>query len=182
MAKAAAKSAPTWVALKVVLVRLEAIPDESPESARRLAIEGCRPGGPIRWKCREPANPPADSFCGDPSNFVISHSDVTNRAAGVFEWTVVAVTLRGVSLAWEDVAALRPEIGPSPMPAPKAKKPAQVWFDDALEKYPRERWESVGDYLNRLHTLMQDEVDRPWERSTLETRYYERQHAGLRRR
>ena len=84
MAKAAAKSAPTWVALKAVLTALEAIPDESPEGAHRLVVMGCQPGGPIRWKCREPANPPADSFCGDPSNFAISHSDVTNRATGSF--------------------------------------------------------------------------------------------------
>jgi hypothetical protein len=117
MAEADAESALTWVALQSVLAALEAIPAESPEGARLLVIRGCA-NEQIRWRVREPAEPPPNFWRGHPSNFDFSYSNVTNRATmaimsdGIPD--LVAVTLRSVSLAWEDVAALRPEIDPRP--------------------------------------------------------------------
>jgi hypothetical protein len=127
--KAVAKNAATRVTLKVVLAALEALPDESPEGARRFVIQNCRNGN-IRWGTREPADPPANSFQGDLANFSFSGSDVRNRAVVVIMPDglpdVVAVTLWGVWLIWEDIARLRPELGATPPPAVKAVAPMPV--------------------------------------------------------
>src|SRR5215472_17124342 len=141
MVKAWAQSAPTWIALKAVLTRLEALPDESPEGARLLVIRGCA-GESIRWCAREPADPPAAFWQGHPSNFTFSHSDVTNRATRVIMSDglpdVVAVTLRGVQLAWEDIAALRPEIGVEVVrEAVSVMEPKSPIPQNALAKTPR---------------------------------------------
>jgi hypothetical protein len=174
MVKAWAQSAPTWIALKAVLTRLEALPDESPEGARLLVIRGCA-GENIRWCAREPADLPAAFWQGEPSNFTFSHSDVTNRATRVIMSDgfpdVVAVTLRGVQLAWEDVAALRPEIGvevvreavsvmepKSPIPQnPPAGTPrpgsTDAWIDELC---PNGAWRNST--AKRIHDLTEQEI------------------------
>ena len=175
MVKARAQSAPTWIALKAVLTRLEALPDESHEGARLLVIRalpakasaGARVSRPIR---------PAAFWAGDPSNFIFSHSDVTNRATRVIISDglpdVVAVTLRGVQLAWEDVAALRPEIGvavvreaasvmepksPIPQNAPaKTPRPGSsyAWIE---ELWPNGAWRNST--AKRIHDLTEQEIE-----------------------
>jgi hypothetical protein len=188
MAKAGPKSALTWVALKAVLAALEAVPDESPEGARRLVIKGCRPGGPIRWKCREPVNPRADFWCGHPSNFVFSHSDVTNVVAVIMSDELpdlVAVTLRGVWLVREDVAALRPEIGAAPaaaVPSLPAVTPARsaapaaadrqpptaagFVTEDLLKNHPRKTGETDTAYAERLLRYA-PKRSKPWKARTI---------------
>src|SRR5262249_54716458 len=150
--------------------------DESPEGARLLVIRGCA-GECIRWCAREPADPPAAFWHGDPSNFTCSHSDVTNRATRVIMSDglpdVVSVTLRGVQLAWEDVAVLRPEIGveivretvsvlePKP-PIPQnepAKTPrpgsTDAWIDELC---PNGAWRDST--AKRIHALAEQEIEK----------------------
>jgi hypothetical protein len=113
------------VTAKAVLAALEERADESPEGARRLVAQVCD-ADRDNWTCLEPADPPA-TFWRDPARLTYSGSDVTNPAAALaegdldplpgigpaFMFGFVAVTLRG-SVAWEAIAALRPEIGPPP--------------------------------------------------------------------
>lgn len=175
MVKAQAQNAPTLIELKTVLTRLEALPDQSPEGARLLVIRGCA-GERIRWRAREPAAPPAAFWQGDPSNFTFSHSDVTNRATVIMSEglpDLVAVTLRGVQLAWEDVAALHPEIdveiaretmsviepkSPIPQNAP-AKMPRPGSTDAWIEELcPNGAWRNST--AKRIHDLTEQEIEK----------------------
>jgi len=190
MAKAAPESALTFVALKVVLAELEARPLESPESARRLVAQVCDADRDRNyWTCREPADPPA-TFWRNPAQLTFSGSDVTNPAASLaegdldslpgigpaFMFGFVAVTLRGVSVAWEAIAALRPEIGPPPetavLPAATPVAPAIVdastaadfVSEDTLRLHPREKGETDIKYAERL---LRDFAPKRWEVRTI---------------
>jgi hypothetical protein len=186
MAKAPSQSAPTRALLEDILAALEATPGWSPEAARRQAIQLCNDGTHGEdWGAREPLDPPPKFWRGDFTPFAFSHSDVTNRATMVVMPDglpdVVAVTLRGVWLAWEYVAARVPEIGAPPQAGAHAEagQEAQVWFDDALKRYPQKPRERDVDYLDRLYGIMeQAKLRRPWTWDTLKTRFYEGKRGG----
>jgi len=93
-----------------------------------------------------------------------------------FMFGFVAVTLRGVSVAWEAIAALRPEIGPPPetavLPAATPVAPAIVdastaadfVSEDTLRLHPREKGETDIKYAERL---LRDFAPKRWEVRTI---------------
>jgi hypothetical protein len=205
VAKASQQPTRNRVYFKIVLAELAATGKFSDEASLRRIVRCCAEER-IRWGADAPPEPPPLFWKGSVENFTFNGSDVTNAAAAVVMrdgiGDLVAFTLEGVWLDWDDVRAnVCPELGEVPTPGGLAaavreilallpatlgslwkgkrgatavlKPKANEWFYTEVKNDPIRPDEGISEYASRLHKRMQEETRDPWEESTVRTRAQE---------